>query len=269
MTMWKTTDCEANGISINYTRTGGNKPPIILLHGLMTNGLCWKNLADALEKEYDIILPDARGHGKSSAPEHGYFYEDHAKDVVGLIKALSISPPIVIGHSMGGMTAALLASRYPKILRGLILADPTFLSPIVQHEVWESDAAEQHRRILKMSLEKVIEEAHTRHPNRSSEIIELMAIARLQTSMNAFEVLTPPNPDYKQLVRTIEVPSLLIFGDKGVATPEAAEEIQHLNPNFQIEQIQNAGHGLQFDQPEIFAAKVKSFLHAVDNAKML
>ena len=69
MTDWSTAICETNGINIHYTRTGGNKPPFILLHGLMTNGLCWTGLAQALEKEYDVIMPDARGHGRSSVPD--------------------------------------------------------------------------------------------------------------------------------------------------------------------------------------------------------
>ena len=102
MSYWDTAVCETNGINIHYTRTGGNKPPLILLHGLMTNGVCWTGLAHVLEKEYDVIMPDARGHGNSSVPDFGYRYEDHANDVAGLINALRLPPPILLGHSMGG-----------------------------------------------------------------------------------------------------------------------------------------------------------------------
>ena len=216
MTYWNTAVCETNGINIHYTRTGGNKLPLILLHGLMTNGLCWTGLAHVLEKEYDIIMPDARGHGNSSVPDFGYRYEDHANDVVGLINALRLPPPILLGHSMGGMTAAVVASRNPNLLRGLVLADPTFLSPKVQREVRDSDVADRHRRMLNMSLGEVVADVRSRHPNRSGETLELFARARLQTSMAAFDVLTPPNPDYKMLVSAIDIPSLIVFGDKGV-----------------------------------------------------
>ena len=78
MTDWNAAICEINRINIHYTRTGGKKPPLILLHGLMTNGACWTPVARDLEGEYDVIMPDARGHGKSSAPNDGYRYEDHA-----------------------------------------------------------------------------------------------------------------------------------------------------------------------------------------------
>ena len=263
MTDWKTAICETNGIKIHYTRTGGSKAPLILLHGLTANGACWTALAHALEGEYDVIMPDARGHGKSSVPDYGYRYEDHANDVVGLIKALRLSPPILLGHSMGGMTAAVVASRKPKVLRGLILADPTFLSPRVQREVRDSDVADQHRRMLNMSLDELVAEARARHPERSGEILELLARSRLQTSMAAFDVLTPPNPDYKLLVSVIDVLSLLVVGDRGVVSSVVAEELKRLNPRFQVEQIREAGHGLHYDQPERFAAVVKSFLRSI------
>lgn len=261
MTHWNTEICETNGINVHYTRTGGNKPPVILLHGLITNGACWTALARELESEYDVIMPDARGHGKSSSPDDGYRYEDHANDVDGLIKSLGLPSPILIGHSMGGMTATVVASRNPKLLRGLILADPTFLSPKVQREVYDSNIVEQHRQILNSSLNEVVAKARIRSPHRSLEALESIARARFQTSINAFSVLTPPNPDYMQLVSEIDVPSLLVIGDTdNVVSPAVAAELQRLNPRFQAEQIREAGHGVHYDQPERFAVVVKSFL---------
>lgn len=262
MANWNTAVCETNAIKIHYTRTGGNKPPLILLHGLMANGACWTGLARVLEKEYDVIMPDARGHGRSSVPDNGYRYEDQADDVAGLINTLRLPPPVLLGHSMGGMIAAVVASRKPNLLRGLILADPTFLSPKVQREVRDSDVADKHRKILNMSLDEVVAEARVRHPGRPPETLELFARARLQTSMAAFDVLTLPNPDYKRLMGKIDIPGLLILGDKGVVSSAAAKELQHLNPLLQVEQIPDAGHALHLDQPEIFAAIVKTFLHS-------
>ena len=264
MSVWSTAICETNGMDIHYTRTGKNSLSIILLHGLTANGICWTALARDLEREYDIVMPDARGHGKSSAPEYGYRYEDHANDVVGLIRALGLSAPILIGHSMGGMTASVVAARKPKLLRGLILADPSFLSPKVQREVRDSDVADGHRRFLNMSLEEIRADGRTKHPDRSSELIELLARARLQTSMSAFDVLTPPNPDYMQLASSIDVPTLLVIAENGVVSSEVAAELQSVNPKFQVEKIPQAGHGVQYDQPERFAAVVKSFLHSTD-----
>jgi N-formylmaleamate deformylase len=263
--LWSTAICETNGINIHYTRSAGSGLPVILLHGLTANGLCWSALARALGKAYDVIMPDARGHGQSSAPEYGYRYEDQANDVVGLIRALGLSSPLLIGHSMGGLTASVVAGRNPKLLRGLILVDPSFLSSKVQREVCDSDVAEQHRRFLTMSLDEVVAEARSKHPERSAELIELMARARLQTSMSAFDVLTPPNPDYQQLAGSIDVPTLLVIGENGVVSPAVAAELQGINPKFEVIKIPEAGHGIPYDQPEHFAAVVKSFLRSMVN----
>jgi pimeloyl-ACP methyl ester carboxylesterase len=164
---------------------------------------------------------------------------------------------------MGGMTAALVASRVGKMIRGVVLVDPTFLSPQRQREVRDSDVAEQHRRLLSQDKRDVLAQLQLRHPRRSSELVELIASARVRTRMSAFDVLTPPNPEYHQLVSTIDVPILLVLGDAGVVSLETARELQSLNPHLRIERIQDAGHGVQYDQPERFEAVVQSFLRSV------
>lgn len=269
MSCWVSAVCETNGISIHYTRTGGSKPPLILLHGLMTNGLCcWTGLARILENDYDLIMPDARGHGKSSVPNFGYRYEDHANDIAGFIHALKLSAPILIGHSMGGMTAAILASRKPNLLRGVIFADPTFLTPKMQREVRDSDVADQHRQKLSMSLDELVTDGRNRNPNRSLETVVLFAQARLQTSMAAFDVLTPPAPDYKMLISEIDIPSLIVFGDRGVISSADANELHLLNPRLKVEQIVDAGHSIHLDQPERFTAVIDSFIQSTKLADL-
>ena len=263
MTNWTTAVCAANGTDLHYLRTGGSKPPVVLLHGLTGSGACWSPLARALEAEFDVVMPDARGHGNSSTPLSGYRYEDHARDVVGLIHGLGLAAPVLLGHSMGGMTAAVVASQIAAAIRGVILADPTFLSPQRQREVYASDAVEQHRRLLSLSREDVLAQARVRHAHRRPEFIELVSEARMKTPICAFDVLTPPNPEYHRLVSAIDVPILLVIADNGVVSLETARELQNLNPRLRVEQIQDAGHGLQYDQPERFEVVVRSFLRSV------
>lgn len=260
MTDWQTAFCKTNEIHQHYTRTGGNKPPLILLHGLTGNGICWTPVTKALTLEYDVIMPDARGHGKSSVPNTGYRYEDFAKDVEELIASLGLSFPIIIGHSMGGMTAALVASRKKALLGGLILADPPFLSLAVQHEVYNGDTIKQQQRFLKKPFNEVLEEAQIRQPHRSLDTLKRINKARHQTSIIPFQVLKPPYPDYQRLVRDIDCSSLLIIADKGIVSTAVAEELQDINPKLQIEIITEVGHGLHYDKPEKFTAVVQSFL---------
>lgn len=260
--------CEANGIDIHYLRTGGSKPPLILLHGLTASGACWTPLARALQGEYDVVMPDARGHGTSSAPAKGYRYEDHANDVIGLIQRLGLAAPVLLGHSMGGMTAVLAASRITAVIRALILADPTFLSPERQRDVHTSDVVAQQRRLLNLDKKEVLAQARARHPQRRPEFIELVTEARLTTRLAAFEVLVPPNPEYRRLISTIDVPMLLVIGDNGaVVSLETARELKNLNPRLRIEQIQHAGHGLPYDQPERLEAAIKFFLRSLPSSQ--
>jgi pimeloyl-ACP methyl ester carboxylesterase len=258
MTTWIRGLCETNGIRVHYIRTGGAKPPIVLLHGLIGGGACWTPLARALEAEFDVVMPDARGHGGSSKPEQGYRYDDLANDVIGLVRGLELARPVLLGHSMGGMTAAVVASR--GVPSRLVLVDPTFLSEARQREVYASDVADQHRKMLALSKDELVAQARARHTRRAVEVVELQAEARLQTSLAAFEILAPPNPPYRELVRAIDVPTLLAIGDDPVVTLEMAAELRELNPRLRVEQIANAGHGLPFEQPERLAEVVRGFL---------
>lgn len=262
-TNWASYICRTNGIDMHYLRAGGAEPPLIALHGLMGSSACLSPLARTLEAHFDIILPDARGHGKSGKPNEGYRYCDHADDVIGLIEALQLNAPIVLGHSMGGMTAAVVASQIGPRIAGLILIDPTFISPELQREVFESDVAAEHRRSLASTRTDLLADARRRNPHRAPEMLEYLVDARLDTSMAAFEVLTPPNPDYRELVERISVPTLLVIGERGIVSAETASELHARNPLLQFALIADAGHGRPYDQPEQVGAEALAFLNSL------
>ena len=69
---WTEGDVLTNGIRMHYYRTGGDKPALVLAHGFSDNGLCWTPVARVLQADYDVIMIDARGHGKSEAPDGDY-----------------------------------------------------------------------------------------------------------------------------------------------------------------------------------------------------
>ena len=229
----------------------------------MGSGVCLSPLARTLEAAFDVILPDARGHGQSSAPASGYSYPELAADVIGLIEKLEIDAPILLGHSMGGLTAAVVASLLESVISGLVLIDPTFISPEWQREVFESDIAAEHGQSLTMKRSELLVQASQRRSHRSAEMIEHLVDARLQTSLNAFEVLTPPNPDYRELVRLVRVPTLLLIGERGVISLDTAKELQRLNPLVCPELFADAGHGLPYDEPSRVGEAVLSFLRSV------
>ena len=234
---------------------------MVFLHGLMGSGATWLPVTRGLGPALDLIAPDARGHGDSSALDDAATYHDLAGDVAHLIAHLGLRRPVLVGHSMGGMTATVAAAHQcAGRLRGLVLVDPTFITPDLQQEVWASDVAGQHRRALDESKDTLLAEGLARHPHRDPAVIELQVAARLKTHPSAFGVLRPPNPDYHTLVRSIDVPILVVIGDMPVVSPEIALQLSQLNPNVRVEQIAPAGHGLPFDQPEQLAARITAFL---------
>ena len=84
-------------------------------------------VAEILSADYDVIMLDARGHGRSAGPKRGYGSIEHAGDVAGAITGLGLKRPAVLGHSMGAVTALALAGLYPNLPRAILLEDPPAL----------------------------------------------------------------------------------------------------------------------------------------------
>ena len=142
---WQTGSVETkDGVHVHYTRTGGEKPAVLLLHGVQVNGLMWLRTAKRLETAYDVIMPDFRGHGQTGSLEKGVSAEILVSDLIALIHALGLDKPFLVGHSMGADIAGRLAAAYP--LRGVVLVDPalqnfgaiTSDAPWMQHERLEA-----------------------------------------------------------------------------------------------------------------------------------
>jgi N-formylmaleamate deformylase len=112
----------AAGARIHYTRTGGQKPPVLLLHGVQASGLTWLRTAKALEETYDLVMPDFRGHGQSSQVGNDLSPDILVNDTISLLHALDLSAPYVVGHSMGADIAGRLAAAHP--VRAVVLVDP-------------------------------------------------------------------------------------------------------------------------------------------------
>lgn len=108
---------------LHYLRTGGNQQPVILLHGVQVDGRMWLRTAIALQDSYDVIMPDSRGHGLSSAIPSDIDEHTLADDIVELISQLNLSDkPIVMGHSMGADVAMRLSAKIE--VKQVILVDP-------------------------------------------------------------------------------------------------------------------------------------------------
>jgi 3-oxoadipate enol-lactonase len=117
-------DVQAGSVRLAY-RTWGRPgaPPVVLLHSLGDESSDWNEVAAALADSYRLYAVDLRGHGNSDWPGE-YAAELLAGDVAGFLEALGLAQVMLVGHSLGGVVAYLLASRYPDRVTRLVLEDP-------------------------------------------------------------------------------------------------------------------------------------------------
>lgn len=156
---WTTETVRSNGVSLRSYRTGDG-PPIMMAHGFYDNGRRWVPLAEYLSDEYEVVTYDARGHGRSDAPETGYSLDDRVADLRGVVRELDLDDPILLGHSMGAATVAWAAANHPDLPRGLVLEDPVGLhdEPDVDPEERAAITRARVDEAADQSVEALIEE---------------------------------------------------------------------------------------------------------------
>jgi N-formylmaleamate deformylase len=270
MTPWQSGDIEVNGLVLHYTRTGGAKPPVVLAHGFSDNGLCWTPVAQALEADYDVVMVDARGHGRSAAPERGYGSSEHANDLAGVIQALGLKPPAVLGHSMGAASTLVLAGLYPDLPRAILLEDPpSWWTPATMQEAPERLAALRLGiiELKRKTREELIAHARSQSPTWSEAELGPWADAKLRFSFNILLGREPETVDWPATVRRITSPALLLTADPAlgaIVTPESATALQALAPQMRIANIAGAGHNIRREQFARYVETVRDFLAATN-----
>lgn len=270
---WQQDYVVIHGIRFFYTRTGAGsgKPVIVLAHGFSDYGLNWTPLASQLESEYDLILPDARGHGHSQRVQPGE-QTDLAGDLAEIIKALELPRPIVGGHSMGGYTAAAMAARYPGLARALILEDPAWFDQPAQPEPEPAEPKpnpwfEWLLDLPNQTIEQVIAKGRKDSPNWPEE--EYLPWAESKKLLDPNFVRNPrmmPG-DWRGTVRALTVPTLLLTAEKekgAIISVEMAEEIRRLSPHVQVAYIPGAGHSIRRENGPAYIKAVKDFLSTIE-----
>jgi N-formylmaleamate deformylase len=272
MSTWPDSYIHVNGNSLHYYRTGGNKPPIVLLHGFTDNALCWTRVAHVLEQEYDVIMVDARGHGLSEGPTTGFSGQLRSDDVVAFIQALDLHRPFLLGHSMGAGTATMVASQHPDLIRAILLEDPawsTSISPPLNEDaeiqLQEPSAHPWYKWIAGLKAqtrEERIEAGRTANPSWPEEELGPWADAKEQLNLDVFRY-NLPSISWREVVQNITCPILLITGDteKGaIVTPEVAREASHLWKDGQVIHIAGAGHNIRREQFDQYKEAITTFL---------
>jgi pimeloyl-ACP methyl ester carboxylesterase len=242
----------ANDLRQHYYRTGSGaeKPTLLLLHGFSESGQCWSRVARALEDRYDLILLDARGHGRSDLPATGYSQEALTQDVIAFIATLNLERPFLWGYSNGAKTAAEVAASAPESIRAVILEDPPWRAESAQpapsnasatngepwpgYDQWRASWIAWHMGLRDQTFaERVASSASFLPPGATDwpqEELFTHLEAQAQFNLALLDVLPPvplPSPWHATVERII-CPILLLTSDPargGSITPEVVEQI--------------------------------------------
>lgn len=252
-----------NGTELFVTESGSG-PAVLLIHGLGWSHALWHQTIKQLSTNYRVIAADSRGHGSSAKPDGPYSMQQMADDWLGILDACSVDRCAVFGVSQGGMIAMLLASSQPERIAALGLLGTSSYFP---DKAW-AGMEERGKVLREMGLRAAAE--HTaklvfsptfalNNPSVLADFVE----NRLGASMSALGAATASLKgfDIRERLSEIRCPVLIMHGtaDAVIALESAAETAKAI-PQAEIMFVEQAGHILPVENPELVNTHLLSFL---------
>jgi pimeloyl-ACP methyl ester carboxylesterase len=230
----KTETITLNGIEMYYEIEGAGQP-LLLLHGGGGSHEDWVYAGrDQLLRDYMLIAPDARGHGRSSNPQKTITHRQCAHDALGLLDYLGIERCRAIGISMGGNTLLHMAALRPDRIEAMVLVSAAMYFP------------EQARTIMRQvpvenQSPKEWETMRKRHKLGDEQIVALWEWLRGMKDSYDDMNFTPPS------LARITASTLIVYGDRDILYPvEMAVEMYRSIPRSALWVVPNGGHGPVF-----------------------
>ena len=235
-----------NGLQMYYQIEGTGDALVFLHPALGFGGL---ESFPALTQRHSLITPDLQGHGRTAdIDDRPLSIEQHASDVVGLLKYLGIAQADFVGESYGGNTAAMIAIRYPDLVRRVATVSATFGPPEVAHnpEMVRFDAPPsaytRDTEFQRESYQKVAPD-----PARWSRLWE-------KTTAIQWRGFS------REELASIRAPMLIVVGDRDFVRVEHAVETFRTIPNSELVVVPDAGHFALYSEPERVIPIVQHFL---------
>jgi pimeloyl-ACP methyl ester carboxylesterase len=259
---------QVDGLRIAYERKGAG-PPLVLLHGGPTDHREWRHQIEGLSDEFTVVAWDAPGCGHSSDPPETFRAPEYAECLATFIHALDLGRPHVAGLSFGSVLALELYRRYPLVPRTLVLASayagwagslpPDAVEPRVQD--WLRKAELPPDQFALEWLPGLISESA--RPELVDEVALMLSDFHpvgQRVMPRAFGAV-----DLSDVLPRIEVPTLLLYGDRDVRSPvSVGEDLQKKIPGSRLAVIAGAAHLCDIEAGEQFNAQVRAFLRSVD-----
>jgi pimeloyl-ACP methyl ester carboxylesterase len=238
------------GVNLNVAQAGSGEHALVFLHFWGGSSREWSSVIDGLSPRFHCVALDARGSGSSDAPSSGYRIADLADDVEGAIAALKLKSYVLVGHSMGGKTAQLLASRRPQGLRGLALvasSPPTPMATSPEHRD-QLRKAYASRDAVNWGLDNVLTDSPISDKDR-----EMLVADALQISPGLRDgwIDVATQEDCSSEVAKVDVPVAVIAGDADKVDPLDVVKA-HILPAFRDPEthfLKNKGHLLPIEAP--------------------
>jgi pimeloyl-ACP methyl ester carboxylesterase len=270
MPQWTSGYFTSYGTKLHFYRSGGNKPPVVLVHGITDDGLCWSPVAEVLSGDYDVLMVDLRAHGKSDAPQDGYNLPTMATELSELITGLGLKDPVVLGHSLGAVVAMTLAGLTPDLPRAIILEDPpTFwrvASPSLEDANSRAGMLTWFVDLKRKTRDELLEIARLENPFWSEAELGPWADSKHRFSPKIARMIDSQDfvpANFPALLGQITCPVLLITADPergAIVADNDVLELQKSLPHLEVIRISGAGHNIRRDQFIKYIDVTKQFL---------
>ena len=241
----------------------GNGPRILLIHGISSAGSAWNPIIPELAVEFAPVAIDMRGHGASSKPERGYLYDDYIGDLEGVLDALGMERPLIMGHSLGGIVTLWWASRHPDAAAALVIEDSPLRSGLSFMPAFDSWLELNALPAIELRARFAAE-----NPHWSAALLDERTALMSTTARNVFaelraDSLAHHGVDRLAEIEAIQSPALLVHGDLesgGMVVPADANAFVRRLPNARALRIPGGGHTLHREHRDEFLAATLPFL---------
>ncbi|MEM9275467.1 MAG: alpha/beta hydrolase [Cyanobacteria bacterium P01_F01_bin.143] len=261
---------------IRHSENTDPKPIMVFIHGWAGSARYWSSTAHALSADFDCLLYDMRGFGRSNLPEHpldlGYEMTDYADDLAILLDELEITEVSVHAHSMGASVATFFLNRYrDRVTQAILACNGIFeyneLAFKAFHKFGGYVVKFRYPWFLKFPFaDKMFMARFLSRPidkrDRYAFLEDFLladyesALGTIFTSVSKEAVETMP-----QEFAAIKVPTLLISGEKDQIIPaEMAKQAAELNDKLEYREISNTGHFPMLEDSDSYLGEIRHFL---------
>jgi 3-oxoadipate enol-lactonase len=254
---------DVNGITLHYQHEGTvDGLALVFINALGTDLRIWDEIVPHMVEHFRVVRFDKRGHGVSNTPPAPYSVFDLAGDVNGLLNYLGIESAVLVGISVGGLTALQTALDYPGRVKALVLCDTA--ARIGSVEYWDDRINTLREKGMPYLAETILGRWFTsefvkQHSTIYQGFYNLLTRMPLEGYIGTCAALR--DADLRPRIGEINAPTLVLCGALDAATtPELVHGLAESLPKARFQLIEQAAHMPSVEQPEAVAAAVLGFM---------